>query len=71
MVFSGKNAPTSEKRHAKVLIFKKEQIFSYFFFKDLKYGLFIFIPYKKTSLLFNRFIKRKINFKNGRVLEIG
>jgi hypothetical protein len=37
MVFRGKNEITPEKRHAKVLIFKKEQTFSFFFFKNLKY----------------------------------
>ncbi len=36
MVFSSKNEFTFEKRHAKVLIFKKEQIFSNFFFKKLR-----------------------------------
>lgn len=36
MVFSGKNELTPEKRHAKVLIFRKEQTFSYFFFKNLR-----------------------------------
>lgn len=39
MIFRGKNELTPEKRHAKVLIFKKEQTFSFFFFKNLKYGL--------------------------------
>jgi hypothetical protein len=36
MVFSCKYEITPEKRHAKVLIFKKEQIFLYFFFKKLR-----------------------------------
>ncbi len=36
MVFSSKNELTLEKRHAKVLIFKKEQTFSFFFFKNLR-----------------------------------
>lgn len=36
MVFSGKYGITSEKRHAKVLILRKEQTFSCFFFKKLR-----------------------------------
>jgi len=36
MVFNGKNGFTSEKRHAKVLILKKGQTFSIFFFKKLR-----------------------------------
>ena len=52
MVFSGKNDITLEKRHAKVLIFKKEQIFSCFFFKNLKYGVFVFFFIKLLSLSF-------------------
>jgi signal transduction histidine kinase len=57
MVFSGKNASTSEKRHAKVLIFKKEQTFSYFFFKKLKLGLLKFFPLRK--LPYNSFVVSK------------
>lgn len=52
MVFSGKNGITPEKRHAKVLIFKKEQTFSYFFLKNLKYRLHVFFRIKLISFSF-------------------
>lgn len=52
MIFSGKNELTPEKRHAKVLISKKEQTFSCFFFKNLKFGLDDIFTRQTTSPLF-------------------
>lgn len=68
MIFNGKYRITSEKRHAKVLILKKEQTFLCFFFKNLKYGLCCFISHK-TSIVFVCYKKRKNQLQTMNILR--